>query len=89
MPALCLSSIRNAISLLTRIPRIIKKRWKNMQKKKQQERRMATFLNNPVENKVKALELRLALLVTQRNLAFSLPKEIIDIFKKNCLVILS
>jgi hypothetical protein len=50
--------------------------------KQQQERRMATFLNNPVENKVKALELRLALLVTQRNLAFSLPKEIIDILKK-------
>ena len=43
---------------------------------------MAAFVNNPVENKAKVLELRLALLVTQRNLAFSLPKEIISIFKK-------
>lgn len=50
--------------------------------KQQQENRMAAFVNNPVENKAKVLELRLALLVTQRNLAFSLPKEIISIFKK-------
>ena len=40
------------------------------------------LLNNPIDNNVKSLELRLALLVSQHNLAFSLPKEIVAIFKK-------
>jgi hypothetical protein len=50
--------------------------------KQQQENRIASFSNYPVENKSKALELRLAMLVTQRNLAFSLPKDINSILKK-------
>lgn len=49
--------------------------------KQQQENRMAAFLNNPTENHAKSLELRLALLVAQRNLAFSLPQDIISVFK--------
>jgi hypothetical protein len=41
---------------------------------------MHAFLNNPIENQVKSLELRLALLVSRKNLA--MPQEIISVFKK-------
>jgi len=52
------------------------------QEKLVEQNRMAAFVNNPVKNIAKSLELRLSLLVAQRNLAFSLPQEIIRIFKK-------
>ncbi len=41
---------------------------------------MPAFLNNPIENQVKSLELRLALLVSRKNLV--MPQEIISVFKK-------
>ena len=43
---------------------------------------MEIFVNNPVEEHARTLENRLSLLVAQRNLALSLPVEIINIFKK-------
>ena len=49
--------------------------------KPQQWNSIAAFLNNPIKNHAKSLQLRLALLVAQRNLALSLPQEIIRVFK--------
>ena len=54
----------------------------NFKQKQVDQNRISTFLNNPVANNVKSLELRLSLLVCQRNLSFSLPQEILNIFKK-------
>ena len=59
-----------------------KKSMDNFKQKQVDQNRMSTFLNNPVANNVKSLELRLSLLVCQRNLSFSLPQEILNIFKK-------
>ena len=54
----------------------------NFKQKQVDQNRMSTFLNNHVANNVKSLELRLSLLVCPRNLSFSLPQEILNIFKK-------
>jgi hypothetical protein len=43
---------------------------------------MAAYLNIPVENHSKSLELRFVLLVTQRNVAFSFTQEITSFKKK-------
>lgn len=58
------------------------KLMKSYQQKLLDQNRMAGFVNNPVENIAKSLELRLSLLVAQRNLPFSLPQDILSIFKK-------
>ena len=64
-----------------------KKSTSSLKEKQNEQNRIALFLNNPVEIFAKHIELRLSLLVSQRNLAFSLPQEILSIFKRNCLTI--